>query len=145
MMPKHLAICADKFAGSVRQLLALLTEVSVDKALIIAAGNKAYLLRVGLFRESQMVLARQLAHLWLIHVPERKQRAAELLLRKAEEKICLVLGGIGGAAQQPPIALRGKLATRVMPCGQHVRANLSRGNQQLVELQMVVAQTARNR
>src|ERR1041385_2529496 len=139
MMSQHLAICGDEFAGSVRQLLTLLIEVSIDEALVVTARNKAYLLRVGLFRQSQMMLARQLAHLRLVHVSQRKQRAAELLLRKSEQKIRLVLGRIGGAAQQPAITCRIEFAARVMPCGQHVGANLPSGNQQLIKLKMVIA------
>src|SRR5438270_6023676 len=110
MMPQHRAVSSDQFAGSVRQLFPLLVQVSVDEALVIAAGNKAYLLRVRLLRQRQMMLPRQFAHLRLLHVSQRKQRAAQLLLRQSEEKIRLVLGGIGGASQQPAIALRGKLA-----------------------------------
>src|SRR5712671_6105142 len=129
MVAQYLAVCGDEFTGGVGQLLALLVKVSIDEALVVAAGDEAYFLRVRLFRQRQMMLARQLAHLRLLHVAQGKQRAAELLLREPEEKICLVLGGIGGAAQQPAIALRRKLAARVMSRGQHVSANLPRGNQ----------------
>src|ERR1041385_8442752 len=46
MVPQHLAVRCNQLAGSVRQLLALLIQVSIDEALVIAARNKAYLLRV---------------------------------------------------------------------------------------------------
>src|SRR5215472_1491913 len=92
-----------------------------------------------------MVLARQLAHMRLAHVAQRKTRAAQLLLGKAEKKIGLVLGWISGAQEQPAVALRRKLAASVVPSRQQVSADLPCGNQQLVKLQMVVAQAAGNR
>src|ERR1700756_2412196 len=51
MMPQHLAIGGDKFAGSIRQALTLFSEIGVNEPLVIAAGNKADFLRIGLFRQ----------------------------------------------------------------------------------------------
>ena len=91
------------------------------------------------------MLAGQLAHLGLGHLAQRKQRAAQLLLGQAEEKISLVLGAIGGPLQQPAPALLVKLDAGVVSGGQRIRANLLRDDQQLIELQMIVAEAARNR
>src|SRR5438270_11312139 len=121
MMPQHRAVSSDQFAGSVRQLFPLLVQVSVDETLVIAAGDKANLLRVRLFRQRQMMLTSQFAHLRLLHVSQRKQRTTELLLRESEEKIGLVLRRISGASQQPAIARRGKLAACMVPGCQLVR------------------------
>ena len=71
--------------------LALLGEVGVDEALVVAAGDKANFLRVGLLREREAVLAGEFADFGLGHIAEREDRAAQLLLGQAEEKVSLVL------------------------------------------------------
>ena len=81
----------DELAGGVGQGLALLGEIGVDKALVVAAGDEADFLRVGLFGDHEAVLAGEFADFGLGHIAERKQSAAQLLLREAEEKIGLVL------------------------------------------------------
>src|SRR5581483_2608836 len=77
--------------------------------------------------------------------PQRKQGAAELLLGQPEEKICLILGKIGRPLHQPATTLVIVLDTRVMAGGEQIGANLASRDQQLVELQVVVAKAARNR
>ena len=72
---KHLATGGHQFAGSVRKRLALLLEIGGKKLLVIAAGDKADFLRVGLFGELEAMLTRNFAHLRLGHVAERKQGA----------------------------------------------------------------------
>src|SRR5258707_1065947 len=145
VVSQNFAVSRDELAGGVRQRLALIGEIGVNEALVIAAGDKTNLLRIRLLGEREPVLAREFAHLRLIHLAQRKARAAELLLRETKKKICLVLGGIGGAAQQPAIALGIKLAARVVSRSKEVGANLPRGDQQLIELQVIVAKAARNR
>src|SRR6185503_5645071 len=100
--------------------------------------------RVRLFRQTEPVLPRQFAHLRLTHLAQREARAAELLLREPEEEVSLVLGRVSRATQQPAVALRRKLAARVVARGQQVCANLPRRDQQLIKLKMVVAQAARD-
>src|SRR5689334_22558531 len=144
MTAEDAAIAGDEFAGGVRELLALLGEIRVNEALVVAAGDEADLLRVGLFRQRQAVLAGELAHLRLAHFAQRKARAAELLLREAKKKVRMVLGGVGGAAQKPAVARGRKFATCVVAGSQQVSADLSRGDEKLIELQVVVAQAARD-
>ena len=107
-MPRVLAddfaVGGHEFAGGVGQGLALLGEVGVDEALVVAAGDEADFLRVGLLGERESVLAGEFADLGLGHVAERKDRAAQLLLGQAEEKISLVLARVGGALEQPAAA-----------------------------------------
>src|SRR5258708_8862512 len=138
MMAQDPAVRGHKFAGNVRKRISLLGHISVNELLVISAGDKTYLLRVRLLRQRQTILPRQLADLRLIHVAQRETRAAKLFLRETKEKVSLVLRSIGGAAQQPPVALRVKLAAGVVSCGQQVSADLAGGEQQLVKLQMVV-------
>src|SRR5262249_42172958 len=111
----------------------------IDEALIIAAGHKTDLLRIWLLRQRQAVISRQLTHLWLAHVAEGKAGTTKLFLSQAKQKICLVLRGIGSATQQPAISIRIEVAASVMARSQQVSADLPRSNQQLIELQMVVA------
>src|SRR5690242_2124098 len=91
------------------------------------------------------MLPRQFSHLRLAHISQRKTRAAQLLLRKPGKEVGLVLRRISSAAEQPAVMLRRKLASRIVTSSQKVGANLAGGDQQLVKLQMVVAQAARNR
>ena len=72
MPAEHAPIGGDELAGGVRELLALLVEIGVNKALVIAAGDKADLLRVRLFRQREPVLPRQFAHLRLAHLAQRE-------------------------------------------------------------------------
>src|SRR6266566_5438682 len=90
------------------------------------------------------MLPGQFAHLWFIHIAQRETRATELLLGKTKEKVRLVLGAVSSAAQQPAVALRVKLATGVVSRSQQVCSDLAGSEQQLVKLQMVVAQAARD-
>src|SRR6185312_13004930 len=80
----------------------------------------------------------------LAHVAQRKARAAELGLGKTKEEVSLILCSIRRATQQPAVALRGKLAARVVARGQQVCANLPSRDQKLIKLKMVVAQAARD-
>ncbi len=70
------------------------------------------------------MLARKLAHLRLGHATERKQRAAQLLLRQPEKKIGLVLGAVSGTLQQPAPPILVKVNAGVVSGGNGFRANL---------------------
>ena len=83
---------------------ALLLEVGREEILVVAAGNEADLLRVGLLGEREALLTRHFAHLGLGHVAEREEGVRELRLREAEEEVGLVLGEVGGALEDPALA-----------------------------------------
>ncbi len=101
VLADYFAVRGDEVTGGVGQGFALLGEVGVDEALVVAAGNEANLLRVGLFRQRQALLARQFANLGLLHFAQREESAAQLLLGQAEKKIRLILAVIGGTLEQP--------------------------------------------
>ncbi len=69
----------------------------------------------------------------------------KLLLGEPEQKISLVLGEIRRALENPAPARRIIFVYRVMASGDTAGADRARGPEQLVELQMVVAQRAGNR
>ena len=69
----------------------------------------------------------------------------QLLLRQTKQKISLILGQIRWALENPAAALGVKLVDRVVSRSNAARANAPRRLQKLVELEMVVAQRARNR
>src|SRR5581483_7164788 len=120
-------------------------QIGIDKTLVIAARYKTNLLRIGLLGKRESILVGTHAHLRLRHVPQREQRLAELLLRKPKEEVALILGVIASAQQQPASSLLGVLDARIVTGRQHVGADLACGNQKLIELQVIVAETARNR
>src|SRR5271166_2080415 len=134
-----------QLARGVRNLLALLFQVRIQELLVIAARNKTNFLRIRLLEQTQPGTLRFLADLGLAHLTQRKQRPAQLLLRQAEQKVCLVFGEVCRTLQYPPPGALVVLIARVMSCSEQVGADLARGNQQLIELQMVVAKAARNR
>src|SRR5208282_5334589 len=68
MLADHFAVGGHEVARGVGQTLAPLGEVGINEALVVAAGDEAYLLRVGLFGDGESVLVRQLADLRLGHV-----------------------------------------------------------------------------
>ncbi len=92
VLANYLAVGGDHLAGNVGRRVALLTEIGFEKALVVAAGDEADFLRVGLLGDRQAVLAGKFAHLRLGHAAEREQSAAQLFLRKAKEEIGLVFG-----------------------------------------------------
>ena len=96
----------------------------------------------GLSASGEAELVRHLADLGLGAAAEREERAGELLLRQSEEEVGLVLGSIGGALEDPAAALRVVLVAGVVAGGDAVGADLARGDEQLIELQMVVAERA---
>ena len=78
----------------------------------------------------------------LVSRPKRKERVGKLLLREAEEEIGLVLGQIGGALENPALRVGVELVNRIMAGGDAVGADAARGLEQLVELEVVVAERA---
>src|SRR5271170_6833109 len=124
-MANHFAACRDELAGGVGHWLALLLEVGVDELLIVAAGNEADLLRVGLVGGGDAELVRNLADARLGVAAERKESARELLLGEAEEEIGLVLAGVGGALEDPAAALGVVLVAGVVAGGDAVGADLT--------------------
>ena len=63
VLADHFAARRHQFAGGVGQEPRLLGEIGVDEALVIAAGDKTDLLRIGLLGDGKPVLARQFANL----------------------------------------------------------------------------------
>ena len=142
MLADHVAVCGDEVAGGVGQGSTLLGEVGVDETLVVAAGNETDLLGVGLLCEREAVLAGQFANLGLGHIAERKRRPAELFLREAEEEIRLILAGVGGTLQQPAATASVERNAGVVACRHALCADLLRDDQELIELQMIVAEAA---
>src|SRR5690349_15761553 len=91
------------------------------------------------------MLPRLLAHVGLSHAAQRKQGAAELLLGQPKQEISLILREVGGTLQQPSSALVVVLDPSIVPGRQQVGANLPCRDQELVKLQVIVAETTRNR
>src|SRR5262252_4264218 len=136
------AIGCNQFASGVGKSLSLLGEISVDKALVVAPGHEANLLRVRLFGNSEAVLMCQFSDLGLRHFAEREQRASELFLDKAEKKICLILALVRRALQKPSPAGLVEAHARVVTGNYPLSANLPGHNEKLVKLQVIVTEAA---
>ena len=68
----------------------------------------------------------------------------KLLLRQAEEEVGLILGQIGGALENPALASGVELVHRIVAGGDAAGADALRGLEELVELEVVVAERAGN-
>src|SRR5438309_11881410 len=63
VLADYLASGSHEFARGIRQGVALLSKVGVKKLLVVAAGHKTDFLRIGLVRQHEPVVARELANL----------------------------------------------------------------------------------
>src|SRR5260370_41886311 len=125
--------------------LPLFGEIVVYKILVVTAGDKADLLRVRLLRRGQAMLAGKVTNLRLSHVPQGEHRPTELLLREPEKKIRLVLGMIRRTLEQPTAATVVELHAGIGPSRDRFRAELLCHSEELIKLQMIVAENARDR
>ena len=142
---EEFAAGGDEFPGGLRYLFALLFKIGGEELLVVAAGDEADLLRVGLLGQSQAVRTGDFADLGLGQAAQRKERARQLLLREAEEEVGLVLGEICGPLENPAPARGVELVDRVVAGGDAAGADGAGGEEQLVELEVVVAERAGNR
>src|SRR5258708_27295957 len=117
---------------------------ALDKTGVVAVGNKADLLALGLVggRESQR--SRAGANFGLGHLTERKNSSRQLVLSEGEEKIRLILGIVDGA-QQVILGVGALLYSGVVP-GSHVAGIQRAGTApQAIELDLAIAHHARIR
>ena len=106
---------------------------------VVAVGDEADVLAVGLVRHRQPRLPRLLPDGVLVELPHRQQQMGQLELGELIEHIALVLPSVA-APQQPPAARRLVVVhTGIVPRGQIVVAQLQRPVQQRAELQLPVA------
>jgi len=132
----------DQVAGGVGEGLVLFVQIGLEELGVAAAGDEADFLRVGLLGEVEAVAGGHLADGWLLHLSEREEGAGELSLGEAEEEVGLVLGGVGGAGENPAAAGFVEAVARVVAGGDALGADLAGGEEELIELEMVVAEGA---
>ena len=145
MPADHLSVGGYNLAVLFGQRTSLLLEIRLDETDVVARGYEANLLALRLFGDRECGAPGNGAHLLLGQLAEREDGASHLLLSQAEEEIGLVLGGVASTQQLVAAGRRILLDAGVMPSGQAVSANLPRHHQQLVKLDVVIAQRARNR
>ena len=96
----------------------------------------------GLSASGEAGVGGHLADGGLVQLAEREEGARELLLREAEEEVGLVLGRVGGARENPAAARCVEVVAGVVAGGDAVGADLAGGGEELVELEVVVAEGA---
>ena len=140
----HAVVRADDAAGGVADGAGGADgAVRFEKGIVVAVGDEADLVAVGLLRDGEIELARQRADSRLVERTDREERVRELILRQREEKIRLILRGIDAALEQVlPAGLldASVVAGRHQACAKPLGARGERG-----ELQIAVAVHARNR
>ena len=142
VLAQHLPVLRHHLALLRRQAAALLGQIRLNKTDVVPAGDKANLLAFGLVGHRELLAARQRAHLLLGQLAQRKLGARQLLLGQAEKKVGLVFAGV---AREPQLVAPGLLVAThaaVVAGGQPFSADLLRGRQQVVKLDVVVAQRA---
>jgi len=90
------------------------------------------------------VTAGHFPHLGLGHAAQREERVRKLLLGEAEEKVGLVLGEVCRALEDPAPARGVVLVHGVVAGGDAAGADGARSLKQLVELEVVIAERARD-
>ncbi len=144
VLAQRAAVARDDRAARVWRLHAGLLHVRAQERRVIAVGNETDFLAVALFSHRQVEGPRQLAHRGLGHLAQRKQRARELRLGEAEQKIGLILGGIHRAQQLVPAA-RVIIADAGIVPGSHLPGPHRIGHlEETVELDVVVTERARD-
>src|ERR1700722_390924 len=134
----------DDIARFLRQIASLLLQISLDKLHVISRRDKTDFLALGLFRDGNLQAARDFADFVLLQFAEGKIGARELLLRKAEEEISLVLGFVHGSEKFVAAGMRIVAHASVVAGGNALGANLARSDEELIELHVIVAHGARD-
>ena len=138
MAAQHRAGEIDNIAG-----LARFRAQALDNTGVIAVRHEADVLAVGLVGGDQFIAARQIAHLILRQIAQRKAQKIHLFAGRGEQEIALVAGRIGGAMQ---LRTRAAIdAANVVPGRQHIGVDLARGRHQIAELHSLVTRHARDR
>src|SRR5271165_728085 len=141
----NFAVRGHQFTPGIFDRLPLLLKIGIEKLLVVAARDETNLLRIGLFEEPQPRSPGLFTHRGLMHVTQRKQGSAQLLLCQTKQKIGLVLRQIGRTSENPSSGAVVVFVAGIVSGGQQVGANLPGSHEQLIELQMIVAEAARNR
>ena len=114
--------------------------VAGEERALAGAGEEAEVLRLALVGDGQPGRARDLAHLRLAQAAEREAHPRQRGRRERGEHVGLILGGVGGGAQQAVVA-----DARVVAGGELLRAEPVREREHRVEPHVPVAAHARVR
>ena len=136
---EHAAVDMDDVAG-----LGGARQQPLDHLAVVAGGDEADVLAVGLVGDGEAEFVRERAHLRLRQAAEREAQHRELLARRREEEIALVALGIGGAVERPA-ALPVVVGDDIVAGRQHVGAEVLGGLEQIGELHVLVAGDAGDR
>src|ERR1039458_8313626 len=118
-----------------------LAQMRTQKRLVIVAWHKTNFLTVDLIRHFQSERASDFAYLRLRHRTQRRQRASQLFLSQAKEKIRLVLAWIDTFAQHRAIVA--VFDDRVMPGGDVIAVERFRFVPEIAKLKFLIAHHAR--
>src|SRR5579871_1676211 len=140
LMPaQHAAVEIDDIARLKR-----VRPQAADDIGIAAGRHEADILAVVLVSNRQPKPPRQLPHLTLGHITERKAQMIELLTRRRKQEIALIAVGVGRADQRARTvgkSARGDIVAR----RKHLCAKLARGLEQIAKLDRAIALNARDR
>ena len=116
----------------------------LDDVGVAAARDEADVLAVRLLGDRQIEPAREFARLRLGALAERKAQEVELLARSGEQEVALVAVVLARAVERAR-AVRAAPRGDVVAGRQHLRAELARGDQEVAELDRLVAVDAGDR
>jgi hypothetical protein len=81
--------------------------VAGEERALALAGKETEVLALGLARDREPGPGRDLAHLGLRQLGEREAHQCERFRRERGEHVGLILGRVGGAGKQRPVAVVG--------------------------------------
>ena len=119
--------------------------LALDERRVVAVGNEADFLAVGLLGDRQPEAARDVANRVLRQIADGEARARQLLLREREQEIRLILRRIEAAAKHVAAGFGIDADARVMAGRDDFGAVGHRSIEQRGELQIAVAVRAGNR
>jgi hypothetical protein len=135
---------SDELAGGIREGFVLLVEVGFEEGAVVSAGDEADLLGVGFGGDGETGFGGHDADGGLLHVAKGEEGAAKLFLCQAEEEVGLVFRLVGGAGEDPALAGLVEAVAGVVAGGDAVGADLAGREEELVELEVIVAEGARD-
>ncbi len=109
---------------------------------VVAVGDEAQVLALGLVPQREPEPRAVGAHLALLEVPERELGARQRRVGHQRQRVGLVLGGVGGAVE-PDAAVVVGAHPRVVPGHEPLGADQLHAPDQVAELEVLVAQRAR--
>ena len=141
VIPENVLVSVDDFTHSRKPI----GTDALDRRGVVALGNEADLLALGLLRRGESEGARFGTHCHLGEFAERKSDPSQLLLLQLEQEVRLVFFEVCGASQAAPTRTGIRVHASVMTRRHRLSPQNACALEQVIELETGVAGHARDR